>query len=65
MKDETFSHRKSVYAMVEKLANSQGDQTIPNEDVIDLAWAVKILMETVFPIDTLVTLVHESEQPKK
>ena len=58
---DPIERRKLVYAMICRLSRLDGSQTTPTEDVIDLAWGVQLLMEQVFSMDTLVTLIHESE----
>lgn len=63
MDSKAIAHRKQVYSKVIDLSVSLGNWTNPTEDVIDLAEAVALLMEQVFPMDTLVTLVPESEAP--
>ena len=60
-REEMYDQRRMIYAMIARLANLKGNQTIPTEDVIDLAWGVKLLMEQVFNFETLVTIVPASE----
>lgn len=60
---EAIAHRRIIYTKVVELSVSLGNWTVPTENVIDLAEAIRLLMEQVFPMDTLVTLVHESEAP--
>jgi hypothetical protein len=56
-----IAHRKMVYSKMHELSCSLANWTIPTENVIDLAEAIELLMEQVFSMDTLVTLIHESE----
>jgi hypothetical protein len=47
------AERIRVYGLVKRLSSKRGDETIPNEDVIDLAQAIKYIMDAVFVPDSL------------
>ena len=45
--------RIRVYGLVSRLAAKKGNETIPTEDVIDLAQAIQYIMRDIFTEDSL------------